>query len=840
MLRTFQKKQITEMIASLKEAGGVLLSLQEEKVEIAAQCQQMAIAIGNILEQDAEDCEHIISLLEQYCELIYEISQAENVSGNKVLRDLLSDLEEQVEKLPVLYQVVFFPYKAAMWDSLESIWRACKEDDRCECLVVPIPYYEFEVVGNQRKVNPCYDGELFPEDVPILHYNSYHMEKERPDVVYIHNPFDQYNHVTSVHPNYYSDRLKQHAGLVVYSPYYVNGGKVSETYLGLPMNDNVDYILAQSEYAKECYRNYRCYDKVLPLGSPKLDRVIRLSKNRPQMPEEWQAVIGKRKTLMLNTSIACMLRQGDVYLKKLDSIFRWIKSRDDIALIWRPHPLLEATLQSMRGNLVQKYQELVVYFQTEKIGVLDKTPDVTKTVALSDGYIGERLSSVIVLFQIAEKPLFILDNTICEPMAEKQRTKVKLHDIVRGNDGWLACTEYNGVYEMSPDLHEFTKVRTGEGEPAFYNEHGFNLCRKKDDIYMSSMGVAECSLYNARNRKFRVLFENTNGEPLRFRQVIMCSDKVYYLPHTSDMIVCYDTATQEIGAYHECIQALKGKEWTGNCEQVSSAKFDKDSMWIVAAYTNRVLKLDLNTGKYQIYLVGGADMTFSDIEVEKDNIWLTEGTTGKFIKCNKKMEIISVYEMPEGWNCWKINFGPARAFHNIINTEKYLYAFPYSANSAVVLDKETGHCELFMKEFYEGADQACNGYHPLIHPVTCMAKQLDDGRIAIQRATDLGMLVLGPDMHQGEVFYPSMTQQLYEKLTTESDGFEKIEKNLEFARYENKIHSLEGFVNDLVSGKLESVRGRLRIENKTISDNLDGTCGENVHNYIMNVLENGK
>ena len=39
-------------------------------------------------------------------------------------------------------EVVFFPYKASMWDCMESVWRLLKEDSAFECHVVPIPYYE--------------------------------------------------------------------------------------------------------------------------------------------------------------------------------------------------------------------------------------------------------------------------------------------------------------------------------------------------------------------------------------------------------------------------------------------------------------------------------------------------------------------------------------------------------------------------------------------------------------------------------------------------------------------------------------------------------------------------
>lgn len=37
--------------------------------------------------------------------------------------------------------VVFLPYKASAWDSLESVWRAAEANSDCDAYVIPIPYY---------------------------------------------------------------------------------------------------------------------------------------------------------------------------------------------------------------------------------------------------------------------------------------------------------------------------------------------------------------------------------------------------------------------------------------------------------------------------------------------------------------------------------------------------------------------------------------------------------------------------------------------------------------------------------------------------------------------------
>ena len=45
-------------------------------------------------------------------------------------------------EIPEWREAVFLPYKASMWDSLESVWRAAWEDPDCDAYVIPIPYYD--------------------------------------------------------------------------------------------------------------------------------------------------------------------------------------------------------------------------------------------------------------------------------------------------------------------------------------------------------------------------------------------------------------------------------------------------------------------------------------------------------------------------------------------------------------------------------------------------------------------------------------------------------------------------------------------------------------------------
>ena len=75
-----------------------------------------------------------------------------------------------------------------------------------ETYVVPIPYYDRKPNGALGEFH--YEGNDFPDNVPITHYHTYNLAGRKPDVIYIHNPYDKYNTVTSVDPRFYSFELK--------------------------------------------------------------------------------------------------------------------------------------------------------------------------------------------------------------------------------------------------------------------------------------------------------------------------------------------------------------------------------------------------------------------------------------------------------------------------------------------------------------------------------------------------------------------------------------------------------------------------------------------------------
>lgn len=444
MSRALRKQMLTMMNLLDKANRTLKVSLTAKHIngegiqQLLSDCQETAIAMGSELEMIYGEGTETVHELEDYCESLYQMTQ---VLGNpEKRRTVLQELTGQVkqarkllgELVPDRKEVVFLPYKASMWDSLESVWMAAEEDEDCDAYVVPIPYYDRNPDGTFREYH--YEGEEFPDYVPITHYENYDIQKRWPDMVFIHNPYDQYNYVTSVDPRFYSTELKKYTDMLVYIPYFILGEfdpddeKAVEgmahfcTVSGVL---NADRVVVQSEnirkayinvLAKECGEETRAHweKTIVGSGSPKLEKVRRTGKEELKIPEEWMAIIqrpgGERKKVILyNTSVSALLAHQEKMLEKMQSVFHvfW-ENKEDVALLWRPHPLIEATIRSMRPQLWAEYEILVEEYKKEGWGIYDDSPELNRAIALCDAYYGD-WSSLVQLCQEARKPVMIQD-----------------------------------------------------------------------------------------------------------------------------------------------------------------------------------------------------------------------------------------------------------------------------------------------------------------------------------------------------------------------------------------------------------------------------------------------
>lgn len=433
---------LTKVNDSISRAASstALFEMEEEFVK----CQEAAIDLGSYLETFDMDYTPMVSILEDYCEHIYQLSA--NIQDESQCKKLSKKIRKQLIQLqnaitydmpPDKKEVVFLPYKAAMWDSLESVWRAAHEDEDCDAYVIPIPYFDKNPDGSFRQMH--YEADQYPDYVPIMKYDAFDFEAHRPDVIYIHNAYDNWNLVTSVHPKFFSDNLKKYTDMLVYIPYFVLNEvnpdnelmiEKMKHFCFMPGIINADKVIVQSEDMKQIYVSEylkaakahglqgrhldRAYleQKFLGLGSPKYDKVLSAQIDDLDIPQEWQRVIEKpdgsrKKIILYNTGIASLLMHNEKWVDKIENVLSVFKEyQNEAVLLWRPHPLIESTMQSMCPGILQKYLAIKEQYIADGWGIFDDTADVDRAVVLSDAYYGDG-SSVVELYQKTGKPVMI-------------------------------------------------------------------------------------------------------------------------------------------------------------------------------------------------------------------------------------------------------------------------------------------------------------------------------------------------------------------------------------------------------------------------------------------------
>lgn len=462
-MRNHIKKQLADIIGQLQKANQAVFG-QIGKVELVtiqnmlADCQDSAVAIGQRIEAEEGEGTHAVELLEKYCEELYMlcVNWAEpSKAGNNAIQiqELLQQAKDSILKeLPEpKREIVFLPYKACMWDSLESVWMKACEDAQCIAHVIPIPYFDKMPDGSIGQMH--YEGADFPDYVPITDWRQYSLEAHHPDQIYIHNPYDQYNNVTTIHPSFYSSELKKYTDELIYIPYFVCWDDVPEHFCTTLGVFNADKVILQSAKVADTYKRVymevmgeeqkkkeaqtgkndpgfwealqkKADEKFLPLGSPKFDKVRRTTREDAEktLPEDWRqkiyrkdssGAVQRKKVLLYNTNVQALLDHQEQAIVKMKWVFEMLKKDPKVVLWWRPHPLNDSTLEAMLPEIEKEYFSLIEAYKREGWGIYDDTPDLNRAIAVSDAYYGDG-GSVPALFRETGKPIMFQNFTITD------------------------------------------------------------------------------------------------------------------------------------------------------------------------------------------------------------------------------------------------------------------------------------------------------------------------------------------------------------------------------------------------------------------------------------------
>lgn len=849
-MRKRQKQQAEELLMQMEQAHEQIRKDIEQKdvsaaVRLLEDCQNGAISLGTLIEKAEEEGHPTVTLLEEYCELVYslheELVDGRETSANKIYKPLRQKLIKVFNSLKhdvkIRLVAVFLPYKASMWDSMESVWQAAEAEPDCDAYVIPIPYFDKNPDGSLGQA--YYEANDYPDYVPITKYDEFDFELHRPDMVYIHNPYDNINFVTSVHPFFYSDNIKKFTECLIYIPYYSTSGGMNGAQAWCPAYVHADYIVIQAEKFKEYFDKSIPDEKFLVFGSPKFDSVIHKCQNPPEPPEAWREKMRGRKVYFYNTSISGMLGNTKAFLKKMKYVFDMFQGREDVCLLWRPHPLLSSTFDSMRKEYKPVYEALMTWFLESNIGILDETPDIEASIALSDVYIGDAATSVPSLFGAAGKPLFILNNDLHALPGEDdwRGERINLQFDAWGDDRYQVTNNNQLWFSEKNNYHYkfYMDLETGYSGGRYYMQ----AIENKGKIYVIP--------YNAQNM---LIIENKKIKKIEFMKHNIpgpaflgcwCDDGRRYLflfPNKYPLMIRYHLDTGKIdyidGVQQFYVRMIENEWKTGGISVY------KNGLLFASPEDRQVLFMDMDTLEKRVHCVKSEN----NVGIQSiawnghDELWLIP-VKGMIISCwNPKTGDVKEYNgiapeqykvrrWPFEYECDEHPFGGIFFFKDKNNKETIIS--PNWGNMYLSFDEETGKMEEW-KLPMGSANRGKNEYFPTGgmggFVITWQQLGKPDCRIWYAPERKLyDMNVFTKEYKEVEIEFD------YEDLLAHEPGFMEESEWMQYCLMENVFNSLKDLLDDKITGNPFDREKQLKAFEK-INANTDGTCGKNIYEFV--------
>jgi hypothetical protein len=646
-------------------------------------------------------------------------------------------------------EVVFFPYNPSMVDCFETIWRAAKEDDSCDVYVVPIPYYELTPQGEPGQMH-C-ERDKYPGYMNVINWEDYDVAARRPDAVFIHNPYDDQNLVTRVHPDFYASRLAEYTDMLVYIPYFAVIANVNEVFCVLPGTVFADKVFVESEKCRETYiralgkwvremgitrnhhilgKNCSLKEKIIALGSPKLEFGSLLRSGGYDIPAGWRGMLGEaemsgKEVVLYNVRLTDMTDGIDNQLEKMKNSLKIFENQRDVLVLFRPHPLNIKCLQAMRPFFLAEYKRIIGGYIESGLGIYDDTAELHRAVALSGAYYGD-WSSLVTMFDAAGKPVLVQDVNI-------KKREVKLDPVLfrdsydDGGSLWASCVEYNALFRIDKGTLETEYMGSFPGEDLNKRFLYLNVCEANGKLYFAPFHASEIGVYDLASGEFsKIPFkgcyrtDKEYGGSL-FIMPIPAGSGIFFIPFLYPSIIYYDFAENKLIFIDDWVEICARNEVSA---YFSFGKVDGGKLILLFCHCNDILELDIEKKTSKIYPARPVEGVYKYANMIKiDNHWW-------FLRSNGDVDITEDFRAMTGWETIalpRVGNHKAHEYLQMVFVGGFVWLFPCESKEAFKICCKT-------KEVIkiDAVSEECN-FNDLPFRISpyCFAREYGGGVIAL-------------------------------------------------------------------------------------------------------------
>ncbi len=269
---------------SRKTAGAEQADSVAQLLDMLAQCQSVAIDLGNFIEQmkgeenlSAKAC---VAALEEYCEKIFNVYNNLSLAVGREKEDFQKlcaalnrafvQMKQTVES-EIIYKklVAFLPDNPKRWKEMQALYDYYRQQENTEVCVIPLPLFAKNLYGEIVAGQDEYDkndkrGE-YPANLNIIAWHTVQMQSYEFAAIVIQNPYDAENPYLTVPTAYYAKQLQQYTDCLIYMmPQGVNDfteNDITDVYglkysLMMPGAMYADRILIESPAMKALFVNH--------------------------------------------------------------------------------------------------------------------------------------------------------------------------------------------------------------------------------------------------------------------------------------------------------------------------------------------------------------------------------------------------------------------------------------------------------------------------------------------------------------------------------------------------------------------------------------------------------
>jgi len=737
-MKKYQQKQILIMLQTLDEARKEIDRLlssgnKNEFIKLLQDVFDFIETIYKFINEIEGEGTETVRLLYDLKELITLVFR--DASNNKPIESiflfnltrLLTSIENCVyeELKPKKIEFAFLPYNAGMADSLESVFLAAKDDPMCDAYWVPVPYYELNPDRSYGKM--IYEGNGYPDNLPVTDWREYDLKTRKPDAVFIHNPYDNANDVTCVHPDFHAKNLMNHTNMLVYIPYFSMINMSGDKFCVLPGTIFADKVFVESELIRQVYikafikwtnsigikkDHGILWEKVadpekkfIAMGSPKYDKIINSKPEDFFLPDKWKQIIykpdgSKKKVVLYNFRLTNIYTNMENHLKKLTGVLDFFKGKDDTAFWFRPHPLNIASLESMAPLYLHEYLNIINKYVDENWGVYDDTGDLHRALSICDIHYGDS-SSIMYLFEFMGKPVVIQD---ADNFHTDMPLVLRLVDICTGADGraWGFDMGGDGLYELNTIDHIARyAARSGflpvyAGRKKLFNSRYANIFKYKNKIICFPQFLENILIYDCDKKISNTILINSKylspceSKGLTYGKIREYNKKLYFFSLYVKAIIVLDAVNHDIkydtklfddiGFFTDSNETVKYPLYISECD-------DSGEVLLIMKDCDKLLRYNLETQGIVQSTAYGVPAKCCLADFDGSCFWFVSENNDKLInwepETNKTVEYLF---SKDGFNFQEMQY----TFMGISDFGEYLLLFPGYGPMILNFNKTSG------------------------------------------------------------------------------------------------------------------------------------------------------